>query len=65
MSIISRAFLIGYRKENGNAVIAKARNPRYLSPFLPVLAPNMIAITRQSSRRIFLINARKSESPRR
>lgn len=47
MAIVTRALLDGYKKENGNEVIAKAHNSRYVAPFLPLLDPSMINAIRK------------------
>jgi tRNA A-37 threonylcarbamoyl transferase component Bud32 len=41
MKLVAESFLEAYRAENGNQVIAKARNKRYLIPFLLFLTPEM------------------------
>jgi tRNA A-37 threonylcarbamoyl transferase component Bud32/predicted nucleotidyltransferase len=48
MKLIAESFLASYRSENGSEVIAKAKNMRYVLPFLPVLAPKMIRVVRRA-----------------
>jgi serine/threonine protein kinase len=51
IKIVAEAFLTGYRSENGTQVIAKARNVRYLLPFVLFLAPNMRMVIRDALKR--------------
>jgi tRNA A-37 threonylcarbamoyl transferase component Bud32 len=48
MKLIAESFLAAYRTENGSQVIRKARNIRYLSPFMLVLAPKMTWMVRKA-----------------
>jgi len=46
--LIAESFLASYRNENGSEVIEKAKNKRYMSPFLPVLSRKMIRVVRDA-----------------
>ena len=46
IKLVAEAFLTGYRSENGNQVVSKARNVRYLLPFVLFLAPNLRKVIR-------------------
>ena len=48
MKLVAEAFLTGYRSENSGEVVAKAKNIRYLIPFLPFLTPKNIHIVRHA-----------------
>jgi tRNA A-37 threonylcarbamoyl transferase component Bud32 len=48
MNLVAVSFLAAYRAENGGQVIAKARNVRYLLPFLLFIAPEMRAVIREA-----------------
>ncbi|MDD1769781.1 MAG: hypothetical protein LUO79_01725 [Methanomassiliicoccales archaeon] len=48
LKLVADSFLAAYRTENGTQVIKKARRVRYLLPFLPVIAPRMIRVVRDS-----------------
>jgi len=48
MKLIAESFLAAYRAENGSQVIRKARNIRYLSPFMLVVAPKMTWVVRRA-----------------
>ncbi|MDA4117548.1 MAG: hypothetical protein OK455_04310 [Thaumarchaeota archaeon] len=51
IKLLAESFLASYRSENGSEVIAKAKNSRYLLPFLPVLSPKMMGIVRRALER--------------
>ena len=42
------AFLRGYRKANGPENIAIAKSPKYIAPFRPLTAPQMLKAVRES-----------------
>ena len=48
IKLIAESFLAAYRSENGNEVITRARNKRYLLPFLPVLSRKMMKVVRSA-----------------
>ncbi len=48
MKLVAESFLNAYRAENGSLVIAKARNLRYLTPFMLFLAPKMTWVVRRA-----------------
>ncbi|HUH99962.1 MAG TPA: hypothetical protein VLY65_02865 [Nitrososphaerales archaeon] len=48
MRKVSDAFLNGYKAANGLENIAKARSPRYVAPFRPLTAPQMLRVVRDS-----------------
>ena len=48
IKLVAEAFLTGYRSENSGEVVAKAKNIRYLIPFLPFLTSKMIHIVRHT-----------------
>jgi len=52
MKLVADSFLEAYRSENGDGVIAKARNIRYLTPFMLVLAPKMRRVVREALAKI-------------
>lgn len=45
---VADAFLAGYRRENGAENIVKSKNPRYLAPFRPLTAPQVLKAVRES-----------------
>ncbi len=45
---VADAFLKGYRRANGAENIAKAKNPKYVAPFRPLTAPQMLKAVRES-----------------
>jgi tRNA A-37 threonylcarbamoyl transferase component Bud32/predicted nucleotidyltransferase len=45
---VAEAFLVGYRRENGVENIAKAKSPKYVAPFRPLTAPQMLKAVRES-----------------
>ncbi len=48
MKLVAESFLAAYRTENSSQVIAKARNMRYLTPFMLFLAPRMRRVVREA-----------------
>ena len=48
MKLIADSFLAAYRAENGSQAIARARNIRYLNPFLIFVARKMRRVVRRS-----------------
>jgi tRNA A-37 threonylcarbamoyl transferase component Bud32/predicted nucleotidyltransferase len=48
MKKVAEAFLKGYTKANGNENIAKALSPKYIAPFRPLTAPQVLRIVRES-----------------
>ena len=48
MRTVSDAFLQGYAKSNGKENIAKAKSPKYVTPFRPLTAPQMLKVVRDS-----------------
>jgi len=51
MKLVAESFLSAYRAENGGRVIAKARNLRYLTPFILFVAPKRIRVVRKALKR--------------
>jgi len=49
--LIAESFLASYQSQNGSEVIAKAKNKRYLLPFLPVLSRKMMRVVRRALER--------------
>ncbi len=47
LKLVADSFLEGYRSENGGDAIRRARNLRYVAPFLPVLSPSMMKVVRR------------------
>jgi tRNA A-37 threonylcarbamoyl transferase component Bud32/predicted nucleotidyltransferase len=45
---VTEAFLEGYKKANGAENIAKAKSPKYVAPFRPLTAPQMLKVVRES-----------------
>ena len=48
MKLVAESFLAAYRAENGSKVIAKARNLRYLTPFILFIAPKRRKVVRDA-----------------
>jgi tRNA A-37 threonylcarbamoyl transferase component Bud32 len=48
MKKVTAAFLGGYKKENGNENVLKARSPKYIAPFRPFTAPQMLKAVRET-----------------
>jgi tRNA A-37 threonylcarbamoyl transferase component Bud32/predicted nucleotidyltransferase len=48
MKLVAESFLDAYRAQNGDQVIAKARNLRYLTPFRLFLSPEMSKIVEEA-----------------
>jgi tRNA A-37 threonylcarbamoyl transferase component Bud32 len=46
VKLVAESFLEAYRSENGGEIIAKARNARYLTPFMAVVSPKMRKVVR-------------------
>jgi hypothetical protein len=40
--------LEGYKKANGAENIVKAKSPKYVAPFRPLTAPQMLKVVRES-----------------
>jgi tRNA A-37 threonylcarbamoyl transferase component Bud32 len=51
MKLVAESFLAAYRDENGSNIIAKARNLRYLTPFMLFIAPKRRKVVREALRR--------------
>ncbi len=51
MKLVAESFLAAYRAENGSKVIAKARNLRYLTPFMLFIAPKRTSVVRKALKR--------------
>jgi len=45
---VAEAFLSGYREANGAENIAKAKSSKYVAPFRPLSAPQMLKVVRES-----------------
>jgi Kae1-associated kinase Bud32 len=45
---VTEAFLEGYRKANGAENLVKAKSPKYVAPFRPLTAPQMLKVVRES-----------------
>jgi tRNA A-37 threonylcarbamoyl transferase component Bud32/predicted nucleotidyltransferase len=45
---VTEAFLEGYKKANGAENIVKAKSPKYVAPFRPLTAPQMLKVVRES-----------------
>jgi tRNA A-37 threonylcarbamoyl transferase component Bud32 len=48
MKLVAESFLDAYRARNGDQVIAKARDPRYLTPFRLFLTPEMRRVVEEA-----------------
>jgi len=58
MKLVADSFLAAYRTENGSQVIAKARNIRYLTPFILFLANERRRVVRTALARYSPFNGR-------
>jgi tRNA A-37 threonylcarbamoyl transferase component Bud32 len=45
---VTEAFLEGYKKANGAENLVKAKSPKYVAPFRPLTAPQMLKVVRES-----------------
>lgn len=45
---VAVAFLEGYKKANGAENVMKAKSPKYIAPFRPLTAPQMLKVVRES-----------------
>jgi tRNA A-37 threonylcarbamoyl transferase component Bud32/predicted nucleotidyltransferase len=45
---VTEAFLEGYKRANGAENIVKAKSPKYVAPFRPLTAPQMLKVVRES-----------------
>jgi tRNA A-37 threonylcarbamoyl transferase component Bud32 len=48
LRLVAESFLEAYQAQNGNRVIEKAGNLRYMAPFLPFVAPKMRKVVRDA-----------------
>jgi len=48
MKRVADAFLRGYKRANGAENIVKAKNPKYVAPFRPLTAPQLMKAVRES-----------------
>ena len=48
MKKVADAFLTGYRRANGAENIVKAKNPKYIAPFRPLSAPQVLRVVKES-----------------
>ena len=48
MKKVAEAFLAGYKKVNGAENIVKAKSPKYVAPFRPLTAPQVLRVVREA-----------------
>jgi tRNA A-37 threonylcarbamoyl transferase component Bud32 len=48
MKKVADAFLKGYKRENGAENIVKAKSPKYVAPFRPLSAPQVMKTVKES-----------------
>jgi tRNA A-37 threonylcarbamoyl transferase component Bud32/predicted nucleotidyltransferase len=48
MKRVAEAFFSGYRRVNGTENIAKAKSPKYIAPFRPLTAPQVLKAVKES-----------------